>query len=149
MTLAFPPLGDDRPYDADAVERFPWPAVAGYDDVHHWMGDGQAVHAAWQLRDVWESLIRFLGCVALGDCHTHQPAATGPAVQAVRLRIPGQETLDLTPLLSVQRCAVCDQWSAFTLDKTRPARRSAQFLELLAGHILGDRGHARLSEWLG
>jgi len=292
MTLAFPPRGDDRPYDADAVKRFPWPAVAGYNDVHHWMDQGQAVHAAWQLRDVWESLIRFLGCVALSDrlvslgaddpvrhallarllttrglsigywpelmiralqetpadqlhlpalkeilfagrrrlmpllvggderqsfvcwrktrfahgtfgrtssvyrdealhwlehlhlaydrlrdllgaltletddpaggpltwdrdgpaftaCHTHQPAVTGPAVRAVRLRIPGQEALDLTPLLSVQRCAVCDQWSAFTLDKTRPARRSAQFLELLAGHVLADRGHARLSEWLG
>jgi len=287
MTLAFPPRGEDRPYDADAVERFPWPAVAGYDDVHHWMDEGQAVHAAWVLRDVWEGLIRFLSCVALADrlaglhaddparrallarlltsrglsigywielmsrafkdtpdhqlrlprlkmllftgklkllaplsdfvqwrnerfghgtfgrkldeyrnealhwlkrlhdevydplrdllgaltletndptggpltwgregptftaCHTHQPAATVPAVQAVRLRIPSQEALDLTPLLSVQRCAVCDQWSPFTLDKTRPARRSAQFLELQGGHILTDRSQARLSEWLG
>lgn len=38
----FPPRG----YDAGAVERFPWPDVAWYDDVHCWMDAGQAVHAA-------------------------------------------------------------------------------------------------------
>ena len=55
----FPPR-DERAYDAAAVERFPWPVVAGYDEVHRWMDQGQAVHAAWQLKDVWEGLLKFL-----------------------------------------------------------------------------------------
>jgi hypothetical protein len=55
----FPPRGE-RGYDADAVERFPWPVVAGCDDVHRWMDAGQSVHASWQLRDVWEGLIKSL-----------------------------------------------------------------------------------------
>ena len=50
--IPFPPRGE-RGYDADAVERFPWPVVAGYDDVHRGMDAVQAVHATWQLRDVW------------------------------------------------------------------------------------------------
>jgi len=40
----FPPRSE-RDYAAAAVEIFPWPIVAGYDDVHHWMDEGQAVHA--------------------------------------------------------------------------------------------------------
>ncbi len=47
----FPPRRE-RDYAAAAVETFPWPVVAGYDDVHRWMDEGQAVHAAWQLKDV-------------------------------------------------------------------------------------------------
>src|SRR6266852_1552740 len=62
----FPPRSE-RGYDAAAVETFPWPVMAGYDDVHHWMDLGQAVHAAWQLRDVWEGLIKFLGTLAVAD----------------------------------------------------------------------------------
>ena len=45
----FPPRAE-RPYAAAAVETFPWPVVAGYDDIHRWMDEGQAVHAAWQLK---------------------------------------------------------------------------------------------------
>jgi hypothetical protein len=68
MALSFPPRGDnDRFYDAAAVELFPWPVVAGYEDIHRWMDQGQAVHAAWQLRDVWEGLIKFLGTLVVAD----------------------------------------------------------------------------------
>jgi hypothetical protein len=69
----FPPRGE-RGYDADAVERFPWPVIAGYDDVHRWMDAGQAVHAAWQLRDVWESLIKFFAGLAVADHLASAPA---------------------------------------------------------------------------
>jgi hypothetical protein len=31
------------------------------------MDKGQAVHAAWQLRDVWEGLLKFLGTLAVAD----------------------------------------------------------------------------------
>src|SRR5438309_11950794 len=62
----FPSRGE-RNYAAAAVETFPWPVVAGYDDVHRWMDQGQAVHAAWQLRDVWEGLIKFLATLAVAD----------------------------------------------------------------------------------
>jgi hypothetical protein len=62
----FPPRSE-RSYDADAVKRFPWLVIAGYDDVHRWMDAGQAVHAAWQLRDVWEGLIKFLATLAVAD----------------------------------------------------------------------------------
>jgi tetratricopeptide (TPR) repeat protein len=69
----FPPH-PERGYDADAVERFPWPVVAGYDDVHRWMDAGQAVHAAWQLRDLWEALIKFLASLAVADHLASAPA---------------------------------------------------------------------------
>jgi hypothetical protein len=62
----FPPRGV-RPYDAAAVETFPWPVTAGYEDLHCWMDQNQAVHAAWQLRDVWEGLLKFLATLALAD----------------------------------------------------------------------------------
>src|SRR5437016_12031972 len=61
-----PPRGE-RGYDAATAETFPWPIVVGYDDVHRWMDQGQAVHAAWQLKDVWESLLKFLGTLAVTD----------------------------------------------------------------------------------
>ena len=69
----FPPLGE-RCFDAAAVETFPWPAVAGYQDVHRWMDEGQAVHAAWQLRDVWEGLLKFLATLAVADHLATAPA---------------------------------------------------------------------------
>ena len=47
-------LRSERLYDAAAIETFPWPVMAGYEDVHRWMDQGQAVHAACQLRDVSE-----------------------------------------------------------------------------------------------
>src|SRR5438270_9017744 len=62
----FPPRGE-RGYDAAAVETFPWPVVAGYEDVHRWMDRSQAVHAAWQLKDVWEALLKFLASLAVAD----------------------------------------------------------------------------------
>jgi hypothetical protein len=62
----FPPRGE-RGYDAAAVETFPWPVMAGYDDVHRWMDQGHAVHTAWQLRDVWEGLLKFLATLTAAD----------------------------------------------------------------------------------
>ena len=64
----------DRGYDHEAIERFPWPVVAAYDDIHGWMDQGLAVHAAWQIRDVWEGLLRFLATVAAADCLQTVPA---------------------------------------------------------------------------
>ncbi len=49
-----------RGYDYDAVGTFPWPVVAGYEDMHGWMDEGLAVYAAWQVRDVWEALLKLL-----------------------------------------------------------------------------------------
>ncbi len=68
----FPPRGE-RDYAA-AVETFPWPVVAGYEDVHRWMDQGQAVHAVWQFRDVWEGLLKFLATLAVADHLTAAPA---------------------------------------------------------------------------
>ena len=61
----------NREYDYESANTFPWPAVAGYDDIHRWMDQGQAVHAAWQVRDVWEGLIKFLGVLAVADRLSH------------------------------------------------------------------------------
>lgn len=64
---------DDRCYDHEAGQQFPWPVVAAYDDIHRWMDQGLAVHAAWQIRDVWEGLLRFLATVAAADCLQADP----------------------------------------------------------------------------
>jgi hypothetical protein len=69
----FPPRGQ-RDYAAEAVETFSWPVIAGYDDVHRWMDQDLAVHAAWQLRDVWEGLFKFLATVAVADHLAAAPA---------------------------------------------------------------------------
>src|SRR5215831_1869834 len=69
----FPPR-DKRRYDAAGVEAFPWPVIAGYDDFHRWMDQGQAVHAAWQLRDVWEGLLKFLATLAVAHHLAAVPA---------------------------------------------------------------------------
>ena len=69
----FPPR-NERDYAAAAVETFPWPVVAGYEDVHRWMDQGQAVHAAWQLKDVWEGLLKFLATLAVADHLAAAPA---------------------------------------------------------------------------
>jgi tetratricopeptide (TPR) repeat protein len=290
VTTPFPPRGG-RHYDHDAVERFPWLVVAGYDDVHRWMDAGQAVNAAWQLRDVWESFLKFLGSAAVADrlaaagpddpaispllarllkpqglslgdwptlmelalqqtpeeqlrlpdlkhllfparrprllpllvggderqsfvcwrnrrfghgvfgrdltryaedvnhwleklhdafdlCrdllsaltlesddpaggpltwggqgplpfyHTHQPDGSGTVVCPVRLRLHEGAALDLTPLLSIQRCVVCCRWSAFYLDRYLQAKQRAFFLDLIDGHTNPPREHARLREWV-
>src|SRR5262245_50492798 len=77
----FPPRGE-RGYAAAAVERFPWPVIAGYEDVHRWMDQGQAVHAAWQLRDVWEGLLKFLATLAVPD---HLVASSDDGSQTKKL----------------------------------------------------------------
>jgi hypothetical protein len=275
------PQRSERGYDAAAVETFPWPVIAGYDDVHRWMDQGLAVHAAWQLRDIWEGLLKFLATLAVADhlaaaaasdprtsallkqllkkdgltngtwatllevslkdgplatarlpllgpllfqggtrqrlyrlfqsdkddpthddfiswrnrcfghgvfrkdlqsyadealhwlrrlheafnlCrslleslalesdgpngeiltwgersplpfyHDHQPAATAPLLPPVRVRAPGTEALLLTPMLSVQLCAVCGQWTAFYLDKYDRDTNRAHFLDFVEGH---------------
>jgi tetratricopeptide (TPR) repeat protein len=289
----FPPRGE-RDYDASAVETFPWPVVVGYEYVHHWMDRGQAVHAAWQLKDVWEGLLKFLATLAVADhlaaapagdprtrklldqllkkggltdgdwakllemalkdgplpnarvpqlspllfqagkrqplyhlftgdkddvsrdnfiawrnlcfghgvfrkdlqsyadeslywlrrlheafdlCrsmlqslalesdgpkgeiltwgekgplpfyHDHQPAATGPLLPPVRVRTPGGEALVLTPLLSVQLCAVCGQWTAFYLDKYDRDKHRAQFLDFIEGHSNDHKDLEPLRTW--
>ncbi len=289
----FPPRRD-RGYAAAAVETFPWPVTAGYDDVHHWMDQGQAVHAAWKLRDVWEGLIKFLATLAMADhlaavptedqrtkkllsqllkkdgltngawatlmeialkdgpppgarlphlgallfqggkrqrlyrlfmgdrgdvihedfidwrnrcfghgvfrkdlrsyarealhwldrlheafelCrpvmtsltmesdgpngeiltwgeksplpfyHGHQPAPGGPLLPPVRVRTSGNEVLLLTPLLSVQLCVVCGQWTAFYLDKYGREKHRAQFLDFIEGHSNDHKGLEPLCTW--
>jgi hypothetical protein len=72
----FPPRSK-RGYDAAPVETFPWPVVAGYEDVHRWMDGGESVHAAWQIRDVWEGLLKFMATLAIAD-----HLATAPAEDA-------------------------------------------------------------------
>jgi tetratricopeptide (TPR) repeat protein len=289
----FPPRGE-RGYDAAGVETFPWPVVAGYEEVHRWMDQGQAVHAAWQLKDVWEGLLKFLATLAVADhmatapaedprtkpllvqllkkggltdgdwaklmelalkdgplpgarvpqlspllfqggkrerlyrlftsdkddfsrddfiswrnicfghgvfrkdlrsyarealhwlgrlheafdlCrpvlqslalesdgpngeiltwgdksplpfyHGHQPAAAGPLLPPVRVRTEGSEALLLTPLLSVQPCAVCGQWTAFYLDKYDRDKHRAQFLDFVEGHSNDHKDLEPLRTW--
>ena len=48
------------------------------------------------------------------------------------------DVLTLTPLLSVQLCAVCGQWTAFYLDKYDKDKHRAQFLHLIEGHSIED-----------
>jgi tetratricopeptide (TPR) repeat protein len=273
----FPSRGE-RGYLA-AFETFPWPVVTGYEDMHRWMDQDQAVHAAWQLKDVWEGLLKFLATLAVADhmatapsddprtrklldqllkkggltdgdwaklmeialkdgpltgtrlpqhgpvlfqggkrqrlyrlfisdkddfnhddfiswrnscfghgvfrkdlrsyarealhwlgrlheafdlCralltsmalewdgpndepltweksplpfyHGHQPAANDPLLRPVRVRTPAGE-LQLTPILSVQVCVVCGNWTAFYLDKYDREKHRAQFLDFIEGH---------------
>ena len=69
MSLAFvscpvlahrPGTGAELYRTREAVRRL-------YEEVHRWMDEGQAVHAAWQLRDVWEGLLKFLASLAVAD----------------------------------------------------------------------------------
>jgi tetratricopeptide (TPR) repeat protein len=287
------PSRRERGYLAE-FETFPWPAVAGYEDVHRWMDQGQAVHAAWQLKDVWEGLLKFLTTLAVADhmanapaddprtrklldqllkkggltdgdwaklmemalkdgplprarvpqlgpllfqggkrerlyrlftgdkddfvhddfiywrnrcfghgvfrkdlrsyatealhwlrrlheafdlCrpmleslalesdgpngeiltwgeksplpfyHGHQPAATEPPLPPVRVRTPGSEALALTPILSVQLCAVCGHWTAFYLDKYDRDKHRAQFLDFIEGHSNNHKDLEPLRTW--
>src|SRR5260370_35702730 len=75
------PSRSERGYLA-AFETFPWPVVAGYEHVHRWMDQGQAVHAAWQLRDVWEGLLKFLASLAVAD-HLATAPADDPRTNAL------------------------------------------------------------------
>jgi tetratricopeptide (TPR) repeat protein len=295
MSPTASPLFDPRPergYDHRAVETFPWPVVACYDAVHAWMDQDLAVYAAWQLRDAWEGLLKFLATAAVAehlaaapaddprtspllarllkpkglatgdwpallelalkqapdDCrlkalrqllfpagkpkllrlfvggdekqsfvawrnrrfghgvlgkdvslyvedvnrwlehlhtaydlcrtflagltlesddpaggpltwggepplpfyHPHQPDPNRPSVCPVRLRLPdGGPPLELTPLLSVQRCGVCGQWAAFYLDKFERDKARAWFLDFVDGHSHRRGDLAVLGQWAG
>src|ERR1700730_6962077 len=72
----------ERGYDAAAVETFPWAVMAGYHEVHQWMDLGQEVHAAWQIRDVWEGLLKFLATLAVAD-HLASAPEDDPRTQAL------------------------------------------------------------------
>jgi len=69
-----------------------------------------------------------------GNYHGHLLAAAGPLLPPVRVRTPAGDALPLTPLLSVQLCAVCGQWTAFYLDKYDKDKHRAQFLDFVEGH---------------
>jgi hypothetical protein len=55
----------------------------------------------------------------------------------------------LTPVLSVQRCAVCGQWAAFYLDRYESARQRAWFLDFVEGHSHDRRDLPVLRQWAG
>jgi tetratricopeptide (TPR) repeat protein len=125
-------------------------------DALHWLG---RLHEAFDLcRPLLESLV----LESVGPCgeiltwgeksplpfyHGHQPAAGGPLLPPVRLRIPGGETLPLTPLLSVQVCDLCRQWTAFYLDKYDRDKHRAQFLDFIEGHSNDHKNLEPLRTW--
>ena len=82
----FTPRGE-RTYATVAIETFPWPVTAGYEDIHRWMDQGQAVHAAWQLRDDWEGLLKFLATLAVADHRAAVPAEDKRTKKLLRLRL--------------------------------------------------------------
>src|SRR5215472_6311366 len=102
----FPPRGE-RGYDAAGVETFPWPVVAGYDDVHRWMDHGQAVHAAWQLRDVWEGLIKFLATLAVAD-HLAASPAEDPRISPLLALLLNDRGLSLGHWAELMKIALKD-----------------------------------------
>ncbi len=79
--------------------------------------------------------------------HGHLPAAAGPLLPPVRLRTPTGDALPLTPLLSVQLCAVCGQWTAFYLDKYDSGKHRAQFLDFIEGHSNDVKDLEPLRTW--
>ena len=79
--------------------------------------------------------------------HGHQPAAAGPLLPPVRVRTPGSEAILLTPLLSVQLCVVCGQWTAFYLDKYDREKHRAQFLDFVEGHSNDHKDLEPLRTW--
>jgi tetratricopeptide (TPR) repeat protein len=79
--------------------------------------------------------------------HGHQPALAGPLLPPVRVRTSGSETLLLTPLLSVQMCSVCGQWTAFYLDKYDRDKHRAQFLDFVEGHSNEHKDLEPLRTW--
>lgn len=79
--------------------------------------------------------------------HGHQPAATALPLPPVRVRTPGGESLVLTPILSVQLCAVCGQWTAFYLDKYDRDKHRAQFLDFIEGHSNDHKDLEALRTW--
>ena len=60
---------------------------------------------------------------------------------------PAATPLLLTPLLSVQLCAVCGQWTAFYLDKYDRDKHRAQFLDFIEGHSNDHKDLEPLRSW--
>src|SRR5712692_10310243 len=100
----FPPRSE-RGYAAAAVETFPWPVVAGYEDVHHWMDEGQPVYAAWKLRDVWEGLIKFLATLAVAD-HLASAPVEDPRTPKVLAQLLNPRGLSLEDWARVMESAL-------------------------------------------
>src|SRR5207302_6364469 len=84
---------------------------------------------------------------SLSVYHAHQPTPAGPTLPPVRVRLPGDDALTLTPLLSVQRCDICGQWAAFYLDKYDPAKHRALFLDFIQGHTNQCKNVEPLRRW--
>ncbi len=81
--------------------------------------------------------------------HHHQPGLSQMSVCAVRLQLPDSgEPLDLTPLLSVQRCGVCDQWAVFHLDRYESSKQRAWFFDFVKGHSYDRRDLTMLGQWM-
>src|SRR5262249_14478075 len=79
--------------------------------------------------------------------HAHEPAGGGPRLCGVRVRTEGGAAIELTPLLSVQRCGVCAQWAAFYLDRYESGKQRSWFLDFVEGHSHDRRDVAALRAW--
>jgi tetratricopeptide (TPR) repeat protein len=79
--------------------------------------------------------------------HGHQPDPGDPLLRPVRVRTSGSEALLLTPLLSIQLCVVCGQWTAFYLDKYDGEKHRAQFLDFIEGHSNDHKDLEPLRTW--
>jgi hypothetical protein len=53
----------------------------------------------------------------------------------------------VTPLLNVQLCVVCGQWTAFYLDKYDRDKHRAQFLDFIEGHNSKHKNLEPLLSW--
>src|SRR5262249_54084665 len=126
-----------RGYDHEAVERFPWPVVAGYHEVYRWMDEGQAVDAAWQLRDVWEAFLKFLASVAVADRLAGPPPDDEPAQKLLATLFGGR--LSLGQWVSMMEYALKETPdAALRLPALKELlfprrRRSSPLLRMLAG----------------
>ena len=49
------------------IERFPRPLAHSYGRLKEEATKGDAVAAAWALRDAWESAVRFAACLGVAD----------------------------------------------------------------------------------
>ena len=65
----------------------------------------------------------------------------------VRVQTPGSRGLLLTPILSVQLCGVCGQWTAFYFDRYDQKKQSAHFLDFVEGHSNDHKDLEPLRTW--
>lgn len=153
----FPPR-DQREYAAEAVERFPWPVVAGYEQIHRWMDQGLAVNAAWQVRDAWEALIKFLGAVAVSDFLANQgDAERTTTLLSILLKPRGLSIGDWRQLMQVALCpepAAGASVPELALATFPPRWQRGEPIESLAGLIDGtgrdlrdDRDPHTFTKW--